>query len=51
MTSLCGRLTAGQHSFIIGAGRVPEVDDAIAEIGSWLRKASASRLTRAQRNE
>jgi epsilon-lactone hydrolase len=28
---------AGQHSFIIGAGRVPEVDDAIAEIGSWLR--------------
>jgi epsilon-lactone hydrolase len=30
---------AGQHSFIIGAGRVPEVDDAIAEIGSWLRKS------------
>ena len=28
---------AGQHSFIIGAGRVPEVDDAIAEIGIWLR--------------
>jgi epsilon-lactone hydrolase len=27
----------GQHSFIMGAGRVPEVDDAIAEIGSWLR--------------
>jgi monoterpene epsilon-lactone hydrolase len=28
---------AGQHSFIIGAGRVPEVDDAIAEIGAWLQ--------------
>jgi monoterpene epsilon-lactone hydrolase len=28
---------AGQHSFIIGAGRVPEVDDAIVEIGVWLR--------------
>jgi acetyl esterase/lipase len=27
----------GQHSFIIGAGRVPEVDEAIAEIGGWLR--------------
>ena len=27
----------GQHSFIMGAGRVPEVDDAIAEIGGWLR--------------
>jgi epsilon-lactone hydrolase len=28
---------AGQHSFIIAAGRVPEVDDAIAEMGAWLR--------------
>ena len=28
---------AGQHSFIIGAGRVPEVDQAIAEMGGWLR--------------
>ncbi|MGC2654542.1 MAG: alpha/beta hydrolase [Mycobacterium sp.] len=28
---------AGQHSFIIGAGRVPEVDEAISEMGSWLR--------------
>jgi monoterpene epsilon-lactone hydrolase len=27
----------GQHSFIMGAGRVPEVDDAIAEMGEWLR--------------
>ena len=28
---------AGQHSFIIGAGRVPEVDQAIAAMGGWLR--------------
>lgn len=29
----------GQHSFITAAGRVPEVDGAIAEIGAWLRTA------------
>jgi epsilon-lactone hydrolase len=28
---------AGQHSFIMGAGRVPEVDEAITEMGGWLR--------------
>lgn len=27
---------AGQHSFIIGAGRVPEVDEAITAMGGWL---------------
>jgi acetyl esterase/lipase len=27
----------GQHSFIVAAGRVPEVDDAIIEMGGWLR--------------
>ncbi len=27
----------GQHNFILGAGRVPEVDQAIAEMGQWLR--------------
>jgi acetyl esterase/lipase len=27
----------GQHSFILAAGRVPEVDEAIEEIGIWLR--------------
>jgi monoterpene epsilon-lactone hydrolase len=27
----------GQHSFIMGAGRVPEVDQAVEEMGSWLR--------------
>jgi monoterpene epsilon-lactone hydrolase len=31
------RVEAGQHSFIIGAGRVPEVDQAITEMGGWLR--------------
>lgn len=28
---------AGQHSFILAAGRVPEVDEAIQEMGAWLR--------------
>jgi monoterpene epsilon-lactone hydrolase len=28
---------AGQHSFIVAAGRVPEVDQAITEMGRWLR--------------
>jgi epsilon-lactone hydrolase len=32
-----GSVRGGQHSFIMGAGRVPEVDDAIAEMGNWLR--------------
>ena len=27
----------GQHSFIHGAGRVPEVDAAIAQMGLWVR--------------
>jgi epsilon-lactone hydrolase len=30
-------LPEGQHSFIFGAGRVREVDQAIAEMGRWLR--------------
>jgi hypothetical protein len=30
-------LPEGQHNFILGAGRVPEVDEAIAEISEWLR--------------
>ncbi|MBT2231641.1 alpha/beta hydrolase [Nonomuraea sp. NEAU-A123] len=28
----------GQHSFILGAGRVPEVDQAIEQMGQWLRR-------------
>ncbi|MBS1693776.1 MAG: alpha/beta hydrolase fold domain-containing protein [Actinobacteria bacterium] len=31
-------LTGGQHSFILGAGRVPEVDAAITGMAGWLRK-------------
>jgi acetyl esterase/lipase len=31
------QLDEGQHSFIMGAGRVEEVDRAIAEMGRWLR--------------
>jgi monoterpene epsilon-lactone hydrolase len=31
-------LDEGQHSFIMGAGRVPEVDDAITEMGVWIRR-------------
>jgi monoterpene epsilon-lactone hydrolase len=27
----------GQHSFIMGAGRVPETDEAITRMGNWLR--------------
>jgi len=30
-------LPEGQHNFIRGAGRVPEVDQAIEEIARWLR--------------
>jgi epsilon-lactone hydrolase len=35
------RVEEGQHSFIMGAGRVPEVDRAIEEMGSWLRSRLA----------
>jgi acetyl esterase/lipase len=35
----------GQHSFIMGAGRVPEVDDAITEMGEWLRSKLLLRAT------
>jgi monoterpene epsilon-lactone hydrolase len=27
----------GQHLFLLGAGRVPESDAAITEMGEWLR--------------
>ncbi len=30
-------LPEGQHNFIFGAGRVPEVDQAIGEMARWLR--------------
>jgi len=38
--SLCS-LPEGQHNFIWGAGRVPEADQAIEEIGVWLRSQLA----------
>jgi len=28
----------GEHSFILAAGRVPEVDQAIERMGRWLRR-------------
>ncbi|MET7655400.1 MULTISPECIES: alpha/beta hydrolase [unclassified Streptomyces] len=28
----------GQHSYVYGAGRIPETDAAIAQIGAWVRK-------------
>ena len=30
-------LPEGQHNFFVGAGRVPEISAAVAEMGSWLR--------------
>ena len=30
-------VSEGQHNFILGAGRVPEVDEAIERMGQWLR--------------
>jgi hypothetical protein len=30
-------VSEGQHNFNLGAGRVPEVDEAIEQVGQWLR--------------
>ncbi|MEW1773434.1 alpha/beta hydrolase [Streptomyces sp. NPDC086777] len=38
ITSEVRPLPGGQHSFILGAGRVPEVDRAIGQMGQWLRR-------------
>lgn len=38
VTSEVQPLPEGQHSFVLGAGRVPEVDEAIQRMGQWLRK-------------
>ena len=38
VTSEVHPLPEGQHSFVLGAGRVPEVDEAIQQMGQWLRK-------------
>ncbi|MFI7133376.1 alpha/beta hydrolase [Nonomuraea sp. NPDC050153] len=37
ITSEVHPMSEGQHSFILGAGRVPEVDQAIQQVGQWLR--------------
>jgi epsilon-lactone hydrolase len=37
----------GQHNFILGAGRVPEVNQAIEQMGRWLRSRVASANGRA----
>ncbi|WP_405639675.1 alpha/beta hydrolase fold domain-containing protein [Streptomyces sp. NBC_00019] len=38
VTSEVHSVPEGQHSFVLGAGRVPEVDEAIRVMGQWLRK-------------
>jgi acetyl esterase/lipase len=38
VTSEVHPMPEGQHSFILGAGRVPETDQAIQQMGQWLRK-------------
>lgn len=38
VTSEVHPMPEGQHSFVLGAGRVPEVDLAIDQMGQWLRR-------------
>jgi epsilon-lactone hydrolase len=38
VTSEVHPMPEGQHSFILAAGRVPEVDQAIEQMGQWLRR-------------
>lgn len=38
ITSEVHPLPEGQHSFVLGAGRVPEVNRAIQQMGQWLRQ-------------
>ncbi|MEU4233525.1 alpha/beta hydrolase [Nonomuraea sp. NPDC026600] len=38
VTSEVRPMPEGQHSFILGAGHVPEVDQAIEQMGQWLRR-------------
>ena len=37
--SVVDPLPEGQHSFILGAGRVPEVDESISRMGNRLQRA------------
>lgn len=43
VTSEIHPLPEGQHSFILGAGRVPEVDHAIDQMGQWLSRHLGTR--------
>lgn len=38
VTSEVHPMPEGQHSFVLGAGRVPEVDQAIQQMGQWLHE-------------
>ncbi len=38
VTSEVHPMPEGQHSFVLGAGRVPGVDRAIRQMGQWLRE-------------
>jgi acetyl esterase/lipase len=38
VTSEVHPMPEGQHTFILSAGRVPETDQAIEQIGQWLRR-------------
>jgi monoterpene epsilon-lactone hydrolase len=38
VTSEVHPMPEGQHTFILSAGRVPETDEAIGQIGQWLRR-------------
>nr|WSZ20581.1 alpha/beta hydrolase [Streptomyces canus] len=38
VTSEVAPMPEGQHSFVLGAGRVPEVGQAIRQMGQWLRE-------------
>lgn len=38
VTSEAHCLPGGQHSYVLGAGKVPEVDESIQHMGQWLRR-------------
>ena len=44
-TSLHG-VPNGQHLWLLGAGKIPETDTAIAELGRWLRAKLALTVSR-----
>ncbi|MFI6702710.1 alpha/beta hydrolase [Streptomyces sp. NPDC050509] len=46
VTSEVHEMPEGQHSFILGAGRVPETNRAIQQTGQWLRHHLGARAAR-----